>query len=120
MRLVLAIIQSADAAPLLSDLAAIGASATQIEGDAAVGSSGPAAVIVGVDDDQVSRCLGPNPGSGSRAGETDRAATAARRAGGILDPWSGRAGRGWCQRVCPSGQAVRAYRVRLATLSGWR
>ena len=57
MRLVLAIIQSADAAPLLSDLAAIGASATQIEGDAAVGSSGPAALIVGVDDDQVSHVL---------------------------------------------------------------
>ena len=57
MRLVLAIIQSADAAPLLSDLASIGASATQIEGDAAVGSAGPAALVVGVDDDQVSHVV---------------------------------------------------------------
>jgi len=57
VRLVLAIIQSADAEPLLSDLSAIGASATQIEGDAAVGSSGLAALVVGVDDDQVSDVL---------------------------------------------------------------
>lgn len=57
MRLVLAIIQSADAEPLLSDLAAIGASATQIEGDAAVGSAGQAALVVGVDDDQVADVL---------------------------------------------------------------
>jgi uncharacterized protein YaaQ len=57
MRLVLAIIQSVDAEPLLSDLAAIGASATQIEGDAAVGSAGLAALVVGVDDDQVSDVL---------------------------------------------------------------
>ena len=57
MRLVLAIIQSADAELLLSDLAAIGAPATQIEGDAAVGSAGPAALVVGVDDDQVSHVL---------------------------------------------------------------
>lgn len=53
MRLVLAVIQSSDADPLLSDLAAIGVSATQIEGDASVGSAGLAAVVVGVDDDQV-------------------------------------------------------------------
>ena len=57
MRLVLAIIQSADAEQLLSDLAAIGASATQIEGDAAVGSGGQAALVVGVDDDQVAEVL---------------------------------------------------------------
>jgi uncharacterized protein YaaQ len=57
VRLVLAIIQSADAEPLLSDLAAIGASATQIEGDAAVGSAGLAALVVGVDDDQVGDVL---------------------------------------------------------------
>jgi uncharacterized protein YaaQ len=43
--------------PLLSDLAAIGASATQIEGDAAVGSAGPAALVVGVEDDQVHHVL---------------------------------------------------------------
>jgi uncharacterized protein YaaQ len=53
VRLVLAIIQSADAEPLLSDLAAIGASATQIEGDSSVGRAGLAALVVGVDDDQV-------------------------------------------------------------------
>lgn len=57
MRLVLAIIQSGDAEPLLSDLAAIGASATQIEGDAAVGSAGLAALVVGVNDDQLSDVL---------------------------------------------------------------
>ena len=57
MRLVLAIIQSADAGPLLSDLAAIGASATQIEGDASVGNAGLAALVVGVDDDQVADIL---------------------------------------------------------------
>jgi len=57
VRLVLAIIQSADAGPLLSDLAAIGASATQIEGDAAVGNAGLAALVVGVDDDQVGDVL---------------------------------------------------------------
>jgi uncharacterized protein YaaQ len=57
VRLVLAIIQSADVEPLLSDLAAIGASATQIEGDAAVGSAGPAALVVGVEDDQVHHVL---------------------------------------------------------------
>jgi len=55
--LVLAIIQAADAEPLLSDLAAIGASATQIEGDAAVGSSGLAALLVGVADEQVGDVL---------------------------------------------------------------
>lgn len=57
MRLVLAVIQSTDADPLLSELAAIGVSATQIEGDAAVGSAGLAAVVVGVDDDQVADVL---------------------------------------------------------------
>ena len=57
MRLVLAIIQSADAESLLSDLAAIGTSATQIEGDTAVGSAGLAALVVGVDDDQVGDVL---------------------------------------------------------------
>jgi dTMP kinase len=57
VRLVLAIIQSADAEPLLSDLNAIGASATQIEGDAAVGNAGLAALVVGVDDDQVGDVL---------------------------------------------------------------
>jgi uncharacterized protein YaaQ len=57
LRLVLAVIQSADAEPLLADLATIGASATQIEGDAAVGSAGLAALVVGVEDDQVSDVL---------------------------------------------------------------
>ena len=57
MRLILAIIQSGDAEPLLSDLAAIGVSATQIEGDTAVGSAELAALVVGVEDDQVSDVL---------------------------------------------------------------
>ena len=57
MRLILAIIQSGDAEALLSDLAAIGASATQIEGDTAVGSAGLAALVVGVEDNQVSDVL---------------------------------------------------------------
>ena len=53
MRLVLAIVQSGDAESLLADLSAIGASATQIEGDASLGSGGLAALVAGVDDDQV-------------------------------------------------------------------
>ncbi len=53
MRLVLAVVQSADVDPLLTDLAALGVSATQIQGDTAVGSVGLAAVIVGVEDDLV-------------------------------------------------------------------
>jgi uncharacterized protein YaaQ len=57
VRLVLAILQSAEAEPLLSDLAEIGASATQIEGDAAVGSAGLAALVVGVDDEHLSHVL---------------------------------------------------------------
>ena len=57
MRLVLAIIQATDAESLLADLAAIGASATQIEGDAAPGSPGLAAVVLAVDDDQVGDVL---------------------------------------------------------------
>jgi dTMP kinase len=57
VRLILAVIQSGDAEALLSDLAAIGASATQIEGDTAVGSAGLAALVVGVEDNQVSDVL---------------------------------------------------------------
>ena len=57
MRLVLAVVQSTDVDPLLSDLAAIGVSATQIQGDTAVGSAGLAAVVVGVDDDLVADVL---------------------------------------------------------------
>ncbi len=53
MRLVLAVVQSADVNPLLSDLAALGVSATQIQGDTAVGSAGLAAVMVGVEDDLI-------------------------------------------------------------------
>lgn len=53
MRLVLAVVQSPDVDPLLSDLAALGVSATQIQGDTAVGSAGLAAVILGVEDDLV-------------------------------------------------------------------
>jgi uncharacterized protein YaaQ len=53
VRLVLAVVQSADVEPLLTDLAAIGVSATQIQGDTAVGSAGLAAVVVGVEDELV-------------------------------------------------------------------
>src|SRR5829696_4363978 len=54
MRLVLAVVQSTDVDPLLSDLAALGVSATQIQGDTAVGNAGLAAVVIGVEDDLVS------------------------------------------------------------------
>lgn len=57
MRLVLAVIQSADVEPLLRDFAELAVSATQIEGDAAVEQGGLAAVIVGVSDDQVGDVL---------------------------------------------------------------
>ncbi len=53
MRLILAVLQSADVEPLLRDFAELAVSATQIEGDSAVGQGGLAAVIVGVGDDQV-------------------------------------------------------------------
>lgn len=53
MRLVLAVIQGADVDRLLSALSAVGIAATQIEGDAAVGKHGLAAIIAGVDDDDV-------------------------------------------------------------------
>jgi uncharacterized protein YaaQ len=53
VRLVLAVVQSPDVDPLLSDLATLGVSATQIQGDTAVGSAGLAAVILGVEDDLV-------------------------------------------------------------------
>jgi uncharacterized protein YaaQ len=53
VRLVLAVVQCADVDPLLSDLAALGVSATQIQGDSAVGSAGLAAIVVGVEDDLV-------------------------------------------------------------------
>jgi uncharacterized protein YaaQ len=55
--LILAVIQSADAETLLSDLATIGASATQIEGDATIGNAELAALVIGVDDDQVGDVL---------------------------------------------------------------
>jgi uncharacterized protein YaaQ len=57
MRLVLAIIQGADVEPLLRDFIELGVSATQIEGDAAIGRSGLAAIVVGVGDDQLADVL---------------------------------------------------------------
>jgi uncharacterized protein YaaQ len=57
VRLVLTVLQSADANPLLHELAALGMSATQILGDATVGRHGLAAIIVGVDDDQVGEVI---------------------------------------------------------------
>lgn len=57
MRLVFAVLQCEDAEPLLHDFAEIRVAATQIEGDSAVGAGGLAAIIVGVDDDQVEDVL---------------------------------------------------------------
>jgi uncharacterized protein YaaQ len=53
VRLVLAVIQSSDVDALLRSLTEVGISATQIEGDAAVGKHGLAAVIAGVEDEFV-------------------------------------------------------------------
>lgn len=53
MRLVLAVVQIRDVEPLLELLTDQGFSATKIQGDAAVGEHGLAAVVVGVDDDEV-------------------------------------------------------------------
>ena len=89
MRLVLAIIQSADAEPLLSDLSAIGASATQIEGDAAVGSSGLAALVVGVDDDQVGDVLALVRARARGRARRIEPLRPLARAGGVLDSRSG-------------------------------
>lgn len=52
MRLVLVVMRSSDVEPLLTDLTAFGFAATQIQGDT-TGRFGVAAVIAGVDDDQV-------------------------------------------------------------------
>ncbi len=57
MRLVFAVLQCEDAEPLLRDFAEIRVAATQIEGDAAVGAGGLAAIIVGVEDDRVEDVL---------------------------------------------------------------
>lgn len=53
VRLVLAVVKSSDVDGVLRAFAAAGMSATQIEGDAAVGQHGIAAIIAGIDDDQV-------------------------------------------------------------------
>jgi uncharacterized protein YaaQ len=57
VRLVLAVIQGSDADRLLKAFAGAGISATQIEGDAAVGRHGLAALIAGVDDDRVGEVI---------------------------------------------------------------
>lgn len=57
MRLVLAVVQSADVEPLLRDFVELGVAATQVEGDAAVGKSGLAAIIVGTGDDHLADVL---------------------------------------------------------------
>jgi uncharacterized protein YaaQ len=51
MRLVVAVVQCADVEPLLRDFTELAVSATQIEGDAAIGHGGLAAVMVGVSDE---------------------------------------------------------------------
>lgn len=53
MKLIMAVIQSADIELLLRDFAELGVAATQIQGDSAVGQVGLATVILGVADDQV-------------------------------------------------------------------
>jgi len=53
LRLVLAVVQIRDVDPLLQLLSDQGFSATKIQGDTAVGQQGLAAVVVGVDDDEV-------------------------------------------------------------------
>lgn len=53
MKLVLAVLHGADAERLLRAFADADISATQIEGDAAVGRQGLAALIAGVDDDRI-------------------------------------------------------------------
>jgi uncharacterized protein YaaQ len=57
VRLVLAVVQSADVDPLLQDFAAMGIFATQIEGDSAVGRTDLAAIVVGVANDLVPNVL---------------------------------------------------------------
>jgi uncharacterized protein YaaQ len=57
VRLVLAILQSPDLDGLLRELAQLGVSATQIEGDSATGRTALAGVMVGVEDDQVGDVL---------------------------------------------------------------
>jgi uncharacterized protein YaaQ len=51
MRLVLAVVQGSDVEHLLRDFTELGVFATQIEGDAAVGRSELAAIMVGTGDD---------------------------------------------------------------------
>jgi uncharacterized protein YaaQ len=53
VRLVLAVVQFRDVDAVLRGLGDLGVTATQIEGDVAVGHNGLAAVIAGVDDDVV-------------------------------------------------------------------
>jgi uncharacterized protein YaaQ len=53
VKLVLAVVQTPDLQPLLQDLTDQGWTATQIEGDAAAGRGALAALMVGVDDDQL-------------------------------------------------------------------
>lgn len=57
MRLVLAVLQCEDVETLLRDFAEIMVPATQIQGDSTVGAGGLAAIIIGVDDDQVDDVL---------------------------------------------------------------
>lgn len=53
MRLVLVVVHSADVDGLLRAMTGAGIAATQIEGDAAVGKSGLATIIAGVEDEEV-------------------------------------------------------------------
>lgn len=57
MRLVLAVVQWADVDGLLNAFSMAGISATQIEGDTAVGRNGLGAIIAGVENDQVAEVI---------------------------------------------------------------
>lgn len=58
MRLVLAVMQSADLDPLLRELAALGVAATQIHGDAATSRAAITALAIGVADEGVGEVVG--------------------------------------------------------------
>jgi uncharacterized protein YaaQ len=57
VKLVLAVVQATDLEAVLRDLRELGAPATQIEGDGAVGRGGLAALMIGVSDEGVADIL---------------------------------------------------------------
>ena len=57
MKLILAVLQPSDVAPLLQDLAELETPATRIEGDGSAADGALSAIIIGVDDGQVADVL---------------------------------------------------------------